>query len=149
MNVSRSSLLPYSVKKMYDVIVDVRSYPEFLNWCSGMEIISESGDELVAKLIISYGKLKFSFTTRNTMIDNQQVSIQLVKGPFSKLSGQWILYQLNDSACKVSLEMDFKFDNMIAQKLFGRAFQSIIAAQLDAFHNRARQLYGDSTSTKS
>jgi len=62
MNVSRSSLLPYSVKQMYDVIADVRSYPAFLNWCSGMEIVSESDDELVAKLIISYGKLKFSFT---------------------------------------------------------------------------------------
>ena len=133
---------------MYDVIADVRSYPAFLNWCSGMAIVSESDDELVAELIISYGKLKFSFTTRNTMLENQYVSMQLVKGPFSKLSGQWVIQKLNDSACKVSLEMDFKFDNMIAQKLFGGAFQSIIAAQLDAFHNRAEQLYGDSTSTK-
>jgi ribosome-associated toxin RatA of RatAB toxin-antitoxin module len=133
---------------MYDVIADVRSYPAFLNWCSGMAIVSESDDELVAKLIISYGKLKFSFTTRNTMIENQHVSMQLVKGPFSKLSGQWTIQELNHSACKVSLEMDFKFDNMIAQKLFGRAFQSIIAAQLDAFHNRAERLYGDSISTE-
>lgn len=146
MNVSRSSLLPYSVKQMYDVIADVRSYPAFLNWCSGMAIISESDDELVAELIISYGKLKFSFTTRNTMIENQHVSMQLVKGPFSKLSGQWTIQELSHSACKVSLEMDFKFDNMLAQKLFGRAFQSIIAAQLDAFHNRAEKLYRDSTS---
>jgi ribosome-associated toxin RatA of RatAB toxin-antitoxin module len=112
-----------------------------------MEIISENGNEVVAKLIISYGKLKFGFTTRNTMTENQHISMQLVKGPFSKLSGQWTLHELNDSASKVSLEMDFNFDNVITQKLFGRAFQTIVAAQLDAFHNRAEQLYGDSTST--
>jgi ribosome-associated toxin RatA of RatAB toxin-antitoxin module len=144
MNVSRSALLPYNVTQMYDVIADIRSYPAFLNWCSGSEVVTQSNNELVAKLAIAYGRLKFSFTTRNSMIEDQSVVMQLVEGPFSKLSGQWLLQELNDSACKVSLEMDFKFDNMITQKLFGRVFQSIIAAQLDAFQNRAEQLYGSS-----
>lgn len=145
MNVSRSALLPYSIQQMYDVIADVRSYPAFLNWCNGMEIVSEADQEVVAKLLISYGKLKFSFTTRNVMLSNQSVSMSLIEGPFSTLAGQWTLQGLNESACKVSLDMDFNFDNVITQKLFGRVFQSVIAAQLDAFEQRAEQLYGPSS----
>ena len=144
MNVSRSALLPYNVPQMYDVIADVRSYPAFLNWCSGVEIISENNEEVVAKLLISYGKLNLNFTTRNLMIENQSIDMSLVEGPFSTLSGQWLLQELSESACKVSLEMDFNFDNVITQKLFGRVFQSVIAAQLDAFQKRAEQLYGSS-----
>jgi len=142
MNVSRSALLPYNVRQMYDVIADVRSYPAFLNWCNGMDVISESDQEIVAKLLISYGKLNFSFTTRNVMVENHSVAMSLVEGPFSSLNGQWSLQQLDKSACKVSLEMDFNFENAITQKLFGRVFQSVIAAQLDAFQKRAEQLYG-------
>jgi len=142
MNVSRSALLPYNARQMYDVIADIRSYPAFLNWCNGMEIISEDDEEVIAKLLISYGRLKFDFTTRNLMLRNKSVSIDLVEGPFSALGGQWLLQELSESACKVSLEMDFNFESRITQKLFGRVFQSVIAAQLDSFQKRAEQLYG-------
>lgn len=142
MKVSRSSLLPYSAAKMYDVVADVRSYPGFLNWCENMQIISESPDEVVAKLIISYGKLNFSFTTRNKMQKNQSVEMALVDGPFSELNGQWTILSLDDNACKVSLEVDFMFDNPITHKVFGKVFHKIISAQLDAFQKRAELLYG-------
>lgn len=142
MKVSRSSLLPYSAEKMYDVVADVRSYPGFLKWCDSMQIISETPEEVVAKLIISYGKLDFSFTTCNKMVKNETIQMSLVDGPFSRLNGVWTILKLDDDASKVSLEMEFAFDNPITQKLFGRVFQKIISAQLDAFQKRAQQLYG-------
>lgn len=141
MNVSRSALLNYSADKMYSIISDVRAYPSFLNWCSGVEIISESSDEMVAKLLIAYVKLNISFTTRNVLRQNESLTMSLVDGPFSKLNGQWAIQDLGESASKVSLEMEFDFDNVITQKLFGRVFQNVIAAQLDAFQKRAHALY--------
>ncbi len=145
MNVSRSALLPYNVQQMYNVIADVKSYPAFLNWCHGVDIVSEKSEEVVAKLLISYGKLKLDFTTRNVMVPCQSITMNLVDGPFSSLAGQWQLQKLSDYACKVSLEMDFNFENAITQKLFGKVFQSVIAAQLDAFQKRAELLYGQPT----
>jgi len=41
MKVSRSALLPYSAEKMFNVVADIRSYPDFLKWCDNTEIISE------------------------------------------------------------------------------------------------------------
>jgi len=142
MKVSRSALLPYSAPKMYDVVADVRSYPGFLPWCSGMEIVSESTEEVVAKLLISYRKLDFSLTTKNIMTKDESIQISLVEGPFSNLNGEWQIQSLDDNGCKVSLEMNFMFDSAVAHKLFGPVFQNVISAQLDAFQKRARQLYG-------
>jgi len=142
MKVSRSALLPYSAHKMYDVVSDVRSYPGFLNWCEGMEIISETTEEVVAKLLISYGKLDFSFTTKNRLTPNESVEMSLVEGPFSNLGGQWTILALNEDASKVSLEMDFMFENAVTHKLFGHIFENVISAQLEAFQKRAQQLYG-------
>jgi len=134
--------LPYSAAKMYDVVADVRSYPGFLNWCDNMQIISEAPEEVVAKLVIIYGKLDFSFTTRNKMVKNQSVEMSLVDGPFTELNGVWTILPLDENASKVSLEVDFMFDNLITHKLFGQVFQKIISAQLDAFQKRAEVLYG-------
>ncbi len=142
MKVSRSVLVPYSAEKMFDVVSDIRSYPGFLKWCENMEIISETSDEVVAKLMISYTKLNISFTTRNQIVKNESIIMNLVDGPFSSLTGKWLIQKLDDNACKVSLEMDFMFDRAITQKLFGRVFQNVISDQVDAFHKRAEQLYG-------
>jgi len=144
MKLSRSSLLPYSAEKMYDVVADIRSYPDFLNWCDSIDIISESDNEVIAKLIIRYGKLDFSFTTRNKVAKNESITMSLVKGPFNKLNGVWTIQALNENASKVSLEMDFAFKNPITQKLLGRVFEKIISAQLDAFQARAELLYANS-----
>lgn len=142
MNVSRSALLPFSARQIYQVIADVRSYPLFLNWCDDMDVVSESDDEMIAKLFISYGKLKFGFSTRNHMVENQSVSMSLVDGPFSSLDGMWEIQSLGESACKVSLVMDFNFESSVTQRLFGGVFKRVIAAQLDAFQKRANDLYG-------
>lgn len=141
MNVSRSALLPYSAAQMYDVIADVRCYPIFLKWCEGMDVISESEEEVVAKLRIAFGALNFSFTTRNRMHKDASVKMSLVDGPFSSLSGEWLVHSLSDDACKVSLEMNFVFENAVTQKVIGQVFQKVIATQLEAFEKRAQQLY--------
>jgi ribosome-associated toxin RatA of RatAB toxin-antitoxin module len=143
MNVSRSALLPYSDAQIFDVITDVRSYPAFLNWCTGMELHEESNQEMVATLTIAYSKLNFSFTTRNIMQRYDSVTMELVRGPFSQLRGRWQIQALSDTACKVSLAMDFEFENRLAQRLMGRVFENIVSTQLDAFNRRAAQLYGD------
>lgn len=141
MNVSRSALLPYTADQMYDIISDVEAYPDFLNWCSASQVISELDSAVMAKLSISYGTLNLSFTTHNEMHPKSYVTMSLVEGPFSSLNGQWTIQALSDSACKVALEMDFNFESVLTQKLFGRVFQRVIATQLDAFQKRAEALY--------
>lgn len=76
------------------------------------------------------------------MTRQQSIAISLIEGPFLSLEGQWTIQSLGENACKVSLEMDFLFDSALTQSLFGRIFQSVISAQLDAFQKRADQLYG-------
>jgi len=141
MNVSRSALLPFSARQMYSIITDVRSYPDFLNWCDSVDVTSESNTEMIAKLTVAYGKLKFAFSTRNTQIECESVSMKLVSGPFSSLDGRWQIQSLSEDACKVSLTMDFNFESPLTQGLFGRVFQSVISTQFEAFQQRAKDLH--------
>jgi len=141
MNVQRSAILPYSATQMYAVISDVRAYPEFLNWCKDATLLEQAASTQVAKLSIAYGRLKFSFTTENALVPDEQISMQLVAGPFKDLSGKWLIQTLNDSACKVSLSMDFTFANPITHGLFSKVFQSVVSEQVDAFQKRADDVY--------
>ncbi len=141
MKVERSALLPYSASQIYAVIKDVRSYPEFLNWCSEVVLHDQSDTKQVAELKIAYSKLRFSFTTANELMENRSISMRLVSGPFKELNGQWQIQPLDELACKVTLQMDFTFDNPITHRLFGGVFQKIVGTQVEAFQKRTEHLY--------
>lgn len=141
MKVQRSAILPHSAAKIFSIIRDVRSYPEFLNWCDAASIEFENNEIQRATLSVSYGKLTLSFSTQNALVINESVRISLISGPFKSLSGEWSIHSLSDQACKVSLFMDFKFDNPITHKLFGNVFQKVVTAQIDAFEKRANDIY--------
>ncbi len=141
MKVQRSALLPYSAAQMFAIINDVRAYPEFLNGCDSAQVLEESAHHLIAKLKITYAKLSVSFTTKNQLKPAESIDMQLVEGPFKNLHGQWHIKSLSDAACKVSLSMDFSFDSAITQRMFGKMFQSVVSAQVDAFEKRANDIY--------
>lgn len=142
MKVERSALLPYSAMQMYEIVADIEAYPDFLNWCTAVELIEATDDQVVAKLKIAYRKLNMAFTTRNLNRAGESIALSLVDGPFTQLSGLWRFSALNNHACKVSIVMEFHFRRSTVSAVFSRAFEKTICQQLDAFQSRAAQLHG-------
>lgn len=145
MKVSRSAILVYSAQQMYDIVADIERYPEFLKWCDEVTMLDSRGDMLTARMHIAYGKLNIRFTTRNQNLPGEKIALTLVDGPFSNLDGIWEFKQLGTSSCKVSVNMSFRFDTSFAPGILGKVFEKVIVMQLEAFQQRAQQLYGSST----
>ena len=105
--VSRSALVPHSASDMYALVADVESYPEFLPWCSDVEIHLREDNTVESTLELHRGGLKKRFRTRNQMQPESSMDLSLVGGPFRHLSGGWQFLQLGESGSKVELELEF------------------------------------------
>ena len=116
--ISRSALVPFSAEQMYQLVNDVHSYPDFLPGC-----------------------ISKTFTTRNTLLDNQSINMQLVDGPFRKLMGGWQFTALSPEACKVELHLDFEFTNKLIELAFGKVFKELAGSMVQAFTQRAKEVY--------
>lgn len=132
----------HSVEQMYQLINDVNSYPQFVPDCSASEIVSQNDGAMTAKLLVSKGGLKKWFTTKNTLIENQAVMMELVDGPFKKLTGGWKLQALSEEACKVSLELEYEFSSKMFDFAFGRVFDNMANNMVQAFTLRAKEVHG-------
>ena len=132
----------YSVEQMFQLINDINAYPKFLPDCSDSKIISEDEDSVTASLLVSKAGIKKWFTTKNTHISNEQVKIELVDGPFNKLHGYWLLKELSEDACKVSLELEYEFSNKMFDIAFGRVFNHLTNHMVQAFTQRAKEVHG-------
>lgn len=140
--VSRSALVMHSVEDMYQLINDVAEYPKFVPDCSDSKIVSHEDNEMVASLLVSKGGLKKWFTTKNTMVDNQKVTLNLVDGPFKRLVGEWVLTPLSEEACKISLDLHYEFASKIFDLTFGKVFDHMANNMVLAFTHRAKEVYG-------
>lgn len=141
-SISRSALVMYSAEQMFQLINDVLAYPQFLPDCSNSKIISQDERSVTASLLVSKIGLKKWFTTKNTLVSNQQVTLELVDGPFNQLQGHWLLTPLSSEACKVSLELEYEFSNKMFDIAFGRVFNNMTNNMVQAFTQRAKQVYG-------
>lgn len=139
--VNRSALVMFSAQQMYDLVNDVASYPQFLPGCVGASVVSFDGNVMVASVDVSKAGIKKTFTTRNTLLENQRVDMQLVDGPFKLLQGGWSFLALDDNACKVSLDLEFEFDNKLAELAFGKIFKELAGNMVTAFSERAKRVY--------
>jgi len=141
--VSRSALVPYSAADMYRLVEDVESYPDFLPWCSDVEVHYREGNVVEATLELQRAGLTRRFRTRNAMQPVTSMQLSLVGGPFRHLAGGWKFTPLDDQGSKVSLELEFEFDSRALDLLIGAFFEETCNSLVDAFTSRAAEIYGD------
>lgn len=127
---------------MYALVEDFLAYPDFLPWCTGATLHFRDDETIEASLELQRSGIKKSFTTRNTLQPGVAMGIALVGGPFRHLAGGWQFEQLGEEGSKVSLELEFEFENRVTDALFGRYFESTCNSLIDSFTQRAHEIYG-------
>lgn len=140
--VNRSALVPYTAREMFSLVDDIESYPEFVPWCNDATVESRTNDTVVATLELHKGPISKHFTTRNTRRGFEAIDMELVGGPFRHLSGGWRFREIEEQGCRVSLELEFEFENRLVDLMFGTFFKEAGDSLVDAFTTRARDVLG-------
>lgn len=141
MKVRRQALVTFSSEQMYDLVLDVCRYPEFLPWCTSGVLLDLTPSSQVARLTISRSGIAQSFTTRNALRHPEEIALELVEGPFRSLNGSWRFQSLGREACKVSLDLEFEPLGALAGMALGGFFGQAANAMVDLFCKRAQQIY--------
>lgn len=129
---------------MYALVEDVDSYPDFLPWCSDVEVHLRDDNVVEATLELQRAGLRKRFRTRNTLTPRRAMDLQLVGGPFRHLAGGWRFTPLGDTGSKVALDLEFEFENRALDLMIGAFFEDTCNALVDAFTRRAETVYGRS-----
>lgn len=139
--VQRSALVSFSAEQMFNLVNDVLSYPQFLPGCSGSELHEASDNHMLASVDVAKAGIKKTFTTQNTLVENQRIEMALVDGPFKHLQGVWRFTPLDEKACKVELSLEFEFSSKMIEMAFGRVFNELTSNMVNSFTKRAKEVY--------
>lgn len=140
--VNQSALVGYSAEQMYRLVNDYEQYPKFLSGCIGAKTLSLGENELNAELVIQKLGISQRFSTHNTMVPNEKITMQLLEGPFKHLSGAWTFQPFDEHSCKIALSLEFEFESPLVAMVFGKIFNELTLKMVNAFKQRAREIYG-------
>lgn len=137
----------FSTRQLYDLVFDVKRYPEFLPWCRDARILESGVNEFTAELIICFKHITEKYTSKVVGLppkDGQsfgRIDVELVKGPFEHLENHWIFSPKPDGGCEVHFSLDFAFKSKLLDKLIGGLFTRASEKMVGAFSDRANSLY--------
>jgi coenzyme Q-binding protein COQ10 len=143
---SEKKRVPYQVSQMFDLVADVGKYPQFLPWCVGARIRSQTETEMVADLTIGFGPFRESFTSRVKLGRPDTIIVHYENGPFKYLNNRWI-FKPDPDGCTIDFFVDFEFRSKVLQMAIGTVFAEAVRRMVHAFLKRARDVYGAPTAS--
>jgi len=138
---SETRHLPYTPEQMFDMVADVRRYPEFLPWVSAMRVRSDSESETLADMIVGFKGLRETFTSKVQKTRPDAITVDYIEGPLKFLRNEW-RFRAEPGGCAVDFSVDFAFKNRMFEMIAGQVFGSALRRMIGAFETRAAQLYG-------
>ena len=131
--ITRSALVEHSAARMFALVNDIEAYPRRFDWCDSAQVLEADDTHVIARLDLGFGALRTWFTTENTLSPPHHIDMQLRDGPFRKLSGRWQFHALDESACKVTLTLDFEPQSRLLAPALTLGFQGLADRMVDDF----------------
>ena len=133
-------VLPYTEEQLFEMVADVRRYPEFLPWCVGARIVSRTDNELIADLTIGFKMFRETFRSQVTLERPHHVHVRYLTGPFRYLNNHW-RFRPVENGTEVDFFVDFEFKSRLLQAVIGTVFNEAVRLMVRAFERRAFALY--------
>ena len=134
--------LPHSAAQMYDLVADVKRYPEFLPWVSAIRVRQDNETEMLADMVVGFKSLRETFSSRVVKTPKSAIIVDYLDGPMKHLHNQWRFEDVASGGSIVDFTVDFSFRNRVFEALAGQFFDAALRKMTSAFIKRADDLYG-------
>ncbi len=134
----------FSATQIFDLIMDIEKYPEFLSWVTGARIISRNNNLVIAELTICFKGYKTSYISNVTTEfsdNNYKITIHSENGPFKILKNIYTISSINNHSCLINFDNMFEFRIRIIDHLISKIFAKKAEEIISSFEDRAKKIY--------
>ncbi|MEM7070627.1 MAG: type II toxin-antitoxin system RatA family toxin [Pseudomonadota bacterium] len=158
--------LPIPPRLLFELVLDVPSYPQFLPWCKGARINKRFNASFEADLIV--GAKNYLNKTFTSLVEYDEqtgvITSRAIRGPFSHMSSRWIITSLVDCSemadCEqwskeghspvkqvlqtgsdIDFKVEFGFHSRLMENMLGSFFEVACLRMVEAFEKRAFKLF--------
>ncbi len=148
---SITTVMDMPVEHLYNVLLDVDHYKDFLPWCKDANVLRRFGSYLEAQMTISFATFEESYISQVFFEkhgeDVATINIASESDLFESMRSSWHLQRVVGGT-EVTFEISLQFKNKILNKVASIFFLKACNKVMKAFEARAMTLYSTRTISK-
>lgn len=132
----------HNAKQLFNIVLDLEKYPEFIPWCIDMRIHSKKANEIFADMYVLYKLLLPQKFGSHVIFNVKKLNIKTIyiDGPLKDLKTDWQFNPISRSITIVNFSVHFEFKRFLHQKL-GEIFYPLIENKMiESFKQRENQI---------
>ncbi|WP_339045852.1 type II toxin-antitoxin system RatA family toxin [Candidatus Mesenet endosymbiont of Agriotes lineatus] len=139
------SILNFTIYKLFELIIGIEKYPEFIPWCVAVNVIKKSHCKVVADVVASFKGIKGRYTCEiifnlPSMQQSCLIKVRAIQGLFKYLHNVWELIPQDENRTIVKFYIEFEFKSSFLQKPFSMAYKHAQKKIISAFKKRIHLL---------
>ncbi len=139
---SEVKYINHKPKDLFNLVCDVKNYPEFLPWCLGARVKHLNENNFNADLVVGFKIYREVFKS-NICInkDKYEIDVNYLDGPFEHLINKW-KFDKSGNGCNVNFLVEFTLNTKVLNSILESFFNEAVLKMVIAFEKRANELYG-------
>jgi|TARA_Y100000389_G_scaffold160975_1_gene163278 ribosome-associated toxin RatA of RatAB toxin-antitoxin module len=138
MQIKKEAIILKDIETVFKIVNKVDLYKNFVPFCIDSVILSEDTNKMKARLDFNLKGLSTSFTTENTIKENEYIEMKLVDGPFKYLDGKWEFKKISDKTI-IFLTINYEAESKIVEYTIGKSLEKITNYLVQAFVEESKK----------
>lgn len=145
-------LVAYPWSELFDLVLDVERYPEFVPHCRAVRLLSRKTRApdltvIVSRMTVGFSALEVGYANRTTADPaGRRISVDALDGPLRHLHALWRFEPRDERHTELHFAVDYEFSNPLLAALASRVFAAMFGEIVNAFERRAARLCADKAS---
>ena len=133
---SKNKILNHPVKKIYNIIADVKKYPDFLPWCNEITIKEKTKKYIITEVKVGFKNINETYVCRVLLYPQKRITLEYISGPFEYLEIDWKFKKITKIKTDVSFFCNFKFRSIFLRFSTSFFLENAVEKMVDAFEKK-------------
>tara|TARA_B100000959_G_C14684635_1_gene502107 strand:+ start:249 stop:674 length:426 start_codon:yes stop_codon:yes gene_type:complete len=133
---SKNKILNHPVKKIYNIIADVKKYPDFLPWCNEITIKKKNKIYIITEVKVGFKNINETYVCRVLLYPHKRITLEYISGPFEYLEIDWKFKKITKIKTDVNFFCNFKFRSIFLRLSTSFFLENAVEKMVDAFEKR-------------
>tara|TARA_Y100001970_G_C14139929_1_gene806500 strand:+ start:723 stop:1160 length:438 start_codon:yes stop_codon:yes gene_type:complete len=141
-NSNREEVISHSAAKLFNIVLDIESYPDYIPWCTKMVVNQRNKNEIFADMYVKYKFILAQKFGSHVKYDKNNLTIETsyIEGPLKDLTTKWKFEEIDKKNSKIIFDVNFEFTNYLHQKVAETFYPLIENKMINSFKKRADEI---------
>ena len=132
----KKKIISQPIEKIYNLVADVKKYPNFLPWCSDIVIKEKTKKYIITEVKVGFKNINETYVCRVLLYPQKRITLEYISGPFEYLEIDWKFKKITKIKTDVSFFCNFKFRSIFLRLSTSFFLENAVEKMVDAFEKK-------------